>query len=77
MDEFKNAGTSRRKIQSRWLVDEVETNSESDTRDCSNSANVEMTRSDGSCGAENQIDMDKYLYKQPHLLLQMHRDTMV
>lgn len=60
MDEFKNAGTSRWKIRSRWLVDEVETNSERETRDCSDSAIVEMTRSEGSCGAENQIDMDKY-----------------
>lgn len=55
-DEFKNAGTSRWKIRRRWLVEEVETNSERETRDCRDSAIVEMARSERSCGAENQIN---------------------
>jgi hypothetical protein len=56
VDELRNAGTSRWNIRSRWLVDEVETNSDRETKDCSDSAIVEMARSEGSCGAENQIN---------------------
>lgn len=61
MDEFKSAGISRLNIRRRWLVEEVETNSDRETKDCNDSAIVEMARSAGNYGADNRIiNYDKY-----------------
>lgn len=54
----------------------VETNSDRETKDCNDSAIVEMTRSAGNYGAENRIiNYDKYRDASSSALHTQHKQT--